>query len=288
MADETTPSQSCGAPPDLSLIAPLDEPAGAAPAAPPEAPGFQPPPPPEPALPAITRAECTKLGLRIFSFGMALPILAAALFPIIQGTVDKMLLGTRLPPLADLELIGLAAYCAVPPMAFLGALLGFDTFQLVSGARRQRNIPGYLWLVLGIVALPYFATFLLVIPLYLHARMREKLTRHSYDLELLRSWLHLLYLIALPIVLFVGTSALRQALKADSRTHEMVVPLLICAWAVIWIGDNLMLLMFASWRSARILAPAPSRSMQFSLGALMLTTFLGGGWVSGLVLIFGK
>ncbi|MBI3831598.1 MAG: hypothetical protein HY291_18910 [Planctomycetes bacterium] len=239
-------------------------------------------------LPPVTRADCTRLGIRIFLIGVSLPVIAAALLPSAANLIAYAL-GTT-PALASFNVghAALALYFVAPPAALFGAMMGFEAFRVISGSRKPLHLHNAAWFVLGLLFLPFFATVWLILPLYLHSHLRRELLAGEPQPDVLRSLLHLVYMCLWPLALFVGTTGLSEAFRSSvsSGMRETGVSLAICTWSALWICDYLMLLMFASWRSVRILAAPPSKTAQYSLGALLATTLGLAAWVSGLVLLF--
>lgn len=239
-------------------------------------------------LPPVTRADCTRLGLRIFLIGMSLPVIAAAVLPYAAYLITYAIGGT--PSLASFNFgqAALALYFVAPPAALFGAVMGFEAYRVITGSRKPLTLPNALWFVLGLLFLPFLATVWLILPLYLHSHLRKELLGGEAQPDILRSLLHLVYMCLWPMALFVGTTGLSEAIHNpfSNSMRAVAVSLAVCTWSALWICDYLMLLMFASWRSVRILAAAPSKTAQYSLGALMATIIGLAAWVSGLVLLF--
>lgn len=244
-----------------------------------------------PALKPVTRSDCVWLGLRIFLAGASLPILAACLMPQ-AGNLAGWLLGDAAPGMAlNLNQLLLAAYLVLPPVALLGAVLGFEAYRVIGGSRRPFSLPGWAWALLCLLGLAYGATFWLLIPLYLHARLQRELTFQHVEQDAVHGLLAGVYMLLLPLAMFVGTALLSDAFKSASASARasigtLALPLALSIWPALWICDFLLLMALASWRSARVLAPPQTHAVQYTLGALMQVSLGAGAWVSGLVLLF--
>lgn len=244
-----------------------------------------------PALKPVSRADCVWLGLRIFLAGTGLPILAACLMPQAGNLVTWLLDGgAPWKGLAFSQAL-LAAYLVLPPAALLGAVLGFEAYRVIGGSRKPFSLPGWAWLVLCLPGLAYGATFWLLVPLYLHARLQRDLTQQRVEHDAAHGLLGGIYMLLLPLVMFVGTALLSEVFKSKPASvylaiKDLALPLAISIWPALWICDFLLLMALASWRSVRVLAPPQTHAVQYTLGALILVSLGAGAWISGLVLLF--
>lgn len=239
-------------------------------------------------LPAVTRADCTWLGLKIYGLGLMIPL---ALCVVLECIENLYAMATRSAPWefnVDFGQLFLAIYLGVLPLAFFGMVMGFETFRVVVGSRKPFRLHGAGWIVLCILGLPYGVTFWAVIPLYLQSRLRKVALHGESELQAFRSVLHIIYMIVWFIAFLVGTAELRTSLRPGNDVASLSLPLIICAWSAVWVCDFLLLMTFSAWRSVRILAKPPSHTMQYSLGFMLGVVLAIGSWVSGLMHIFGR
>lgn len=234
----------------------------------------------------ITRGDCTLLGARLFGGAMAAVVLLAALMIAGRFYAEILLLGRSDAPEASLKQVALAFYFTALPMALLGAGVGFEIYRVLACSRSPFRLPGLLWFVLFLLALPYGITFWLILPVYLQCRLRERVLHGVESATGFASLVHLAYLLVWVVVLFVGVGVLSGGLASGRRLDHLVPGLMICAWSILWLGDYALVMAVASWRSTRILASAKVHTFQFTLGALMAFVFVVGAWVAGLVKIF--
>lgn len=234
----------------------------------------------------ITRSDCTMLGARLFGGTMAAAVLLAALMVTGRFYVELFLTGASAAPKPSLAQVCMALYFSILPVALFGAYLGFEIYRVLACSRRPYRLPGPVWFLLLLLSLPYGIAFWLVLPVYLQFRLRERVLHGVEGSTGFASFVHLLYLLAWAVALFVGVGVLSGALVAGQDLNDLIPGLGICAWSILWLGDYALVMAIASWRSTRILAPAKVHTVQFTLGALMAFIFVVGAWVAGLVKIF--
>lgn len=231
---------------------------------------------PEPVIPPVTRSACVMLGLRIYTVGAAVPIFAAAIMPFMRGQITAP---------GYWNMLGLALYAALPPMALLGAIMGFEAYRVVCRSRAPIELSRWVWAALMLTTIPFAATLWLTIPLYLHSQLRRDVLNPSGQPGMNVSLLQFLYFLIWPVVILTGMAGASDALVSNNG-RSVAAPLVISTWGMLWVCDYLLLVTLAAWRSVRILEKPPSHTVQYSLGTLMAAIFGIGAWVSGLVMIY--
>ncbi|MCZ7649331.1 MAG: hypothetical protein M5U26_29420 [Planctomycetota bacterium] len=169
------------------------------------------------------------------------------------------------------------SFILVPLAGLLGAAQAYGDYRKLVGSRPMRKVGTVFWGVAFVLLLPFCLSFV-VPPIWIHLRWRYRLLAEG--LRVPSVW---------PFG-FAGLALACATLLLGFRTRDFVeyaALSLPSACFAILAGDAWLTLLLARWRYGQRMAPPPSHRVQFSLGTLLLLTLLAGGWISGLVAIFG-
>lgn len=208
-----------------------------------------------------TRRNCTVLGGLIFGGCTAGAIVVPIIF---RSFTEKEIENLR----AAISIGGVALFIAVPPAALIGLFFGSRIYRLVAGFLPFRETRWWTWLLafalIGLWVLPFCITY-----------TRSK---RFFLEEKPPGWLAPIFYLAL--ILLLG-----QGLATRS---EFQIALIICPLISLFLSHCLVFNAIARYKIQDRLGPPESQNFQFSLGSLMLAVLCLGGYVTGLVLIFGK
>lgn len=162
----------------------------------------------------------------------------------------------------------IAIYAATFPAAVIGLAIGFETYQLISGSRSSKEIRWWVW------PLAFAVIGLWVLPFYLAYARRKRFLLLRKQPGWLAPGLYLALILSVSL--------------ATANKMDFPIGLTVCPIISLFLSDCLLVNAIVRYKIQDRLGTPGNRNFQFSLGSLMLAVLCLGGYVTGLVLIFGK
>lgn len=216
----------------------------------------------------LTRQACVFVGAKY----MAACTLAAVVLP-----AAAALFGW--PTLSEMAVLSFkAAFIVLPPAGLAGAVIALETYKLLYGLRKFKEIKWYVWVIFFFLCVPH-----IMLPFLL------QYLRRKWIIQDLRPPGWLAPILYASMFLLLAYISFKQAVFHGSRSSYLETTELCMAGSILaalFLGDCLIVNVLGKARNEGRLLPPPAHKFQFSLGAMLATVLGLGAYVSALVLIF--